>query len=485
MPKRYIVLLAAGAISLAIVLLLPSFTARAIVTVLLLVVAAVLLIRVFSNKTSDEKFEANDFEQSSSDESPADTFALGKLFEATMNGMREGLLVVDKDMRVVASNTAAHRLFNLSRGKLDAQRLTELTRNPAIYSAFLDALKGAERSGVKVETHGPERLVFDLRVVPLGPLGDSRGDSSGDSGGRGARLSKSANGRGLAQGEPQAAQGALGVFIDVTRIEHLESVRQEFLSNVSHELRTPLTAILAFIETLEAGAIDDKEASHRFLSIIRRNSTRMQDLIDDILELSAIEAGNVAVKAEQIELAPLVDDVIASLATKSEAVVVRNEVARQAMVFADARRLEQMLTNLVENAIKFNRANGTVTISFETAGAGSGPRSEHGRSPRVSKGSVTGNSEDETAKAPGPPSQTQPARDKIVVADTGEGIPAQHLERLFERFYRADRARSREMGGTGLGLAIVKHLARAHGGEVSVTSEVGKGSTFTIELPGK
>jgi two-component system phosphate regulon sensor histidine kinase PhoR len=370
------------------------------------------------------------------DEGPSqEIFALGKLFEATMSGMREGLLVVDKDMRVVASNKAAHRLFNLSQGKLNSQRLTELTRHPAVYSAFLDALKGTERSGVKIETHGPERLVFDLRVVPL----------------------TSANGRKAASG---AAQGALGVFIDITRIERLEHVRQEFLSNVSHELRTPLTAILAFIETLEAGAIDDTEASRRFLSIIRRNATRMQNLIDDILELSAIEAGNVQVKPEQVELSPIVTDVIASLAGKSaaEGVVINNAVPREALVFADARRLEQMLTNLVENAIKFNRENGQVTIRLESGARPGGKRQR-----------------DETSEASG--------RDKIIVEDTGEGIPAQHLERLFERFYRVDRARSRDMGGTGLGLAIVKHLARAHGGEVSVTSELGKGSTFTIELP--
>ncbi len=140
-----------------------------------------------------------------------------------MTGMREGLLVVNKDMRVVASNPAAHKLFNPSVPALKSQRLTELTRNPAIYSAFLDGLKGIERSGVKVETHGPERQVFDLRVVPIG----------------------SANGNG--------AEGALGVFFDITRTERLEIVRQEFLSNVSHELRTPLTAIIAFVETLENG----------------------------------------------------------------------------------------------------------------------------------------------------------------------------------------------------------------------------------------
>lgn len=432
MSKRNAFLIAAVTVSLGAVLLLSSFTARAIAAVVLLA-AAGWLIKAFSKQTSTDHSPGADGGEDLGDrEAPADAFALGKLFEATLNGMREGLIVVDKDMRVVASNAAAHSLFNLSRGKLDAQRLTELTRNPAIYSAFLDALKGTERSGVRVETHGPERLVFDLRVVPL------------------------TNSNGKPERSGPEAEGALGVFIDVTRLERLEQVRQEFLSNVSHELRTPLTAMLAFIETLEAGAIDDKEASQRFLSIIRRNAVRMHELIDDTLELSAIESGNVKLRAELIELAPIVNDVLASLAAKASAqgVVVSSAVARDAMVYADARRLEQMLTNLVENAIKFNRENGTVTISYEDQVAGVRDRS-----------AVAGR------------------RSRIIVQDSGEGIPAQHLERLFERFYRADRARSRELGGTGLGLAIVKHLARAHGGEVTVTSELGKGSTFTIELP--
>jgi len=438
MSKRNAFLIPAVAVSLTVVLLLPSLTARAVVAAVLLLAAAGWLIKAFSNRTSTEQLPTSGVhEEGGEAEAPSDTFAQGKLFEATMNGMREGLIVVDKDMRVVASNAAAHRLFNLSRGKLDAQRLTELTRNPAIYSAFLDALKGTERSGVKVETHGPERLVFDLRVVPL----------------------MNSNGK-RSEGNAQAAkgaEGALGVFIDVTRVERLEQVRQEFLSNVSHELRTPLTAMIAFIETLEAGAIDDKEASQRFLSIIRRNATRMHEVIDDTLELSAIESGNVKVRAELVELAPIVNDVIASLAAKASAqgIVVSNAVAREAMVYADARRLEQMLTNLVENAIKFNRKNGTVTIRSEEDAEGEANE----RSPATGR------------------------RSRIRVQDSGEGIPAQHLERLFERFYRADRARSREMGGTGLGLAIVKHLARAHGGEVTVTSEFGKGSVFTIELP--
>jgi two-component system, OmpR family, phosphate regulon sensor histidine kinase PhoR len=341
-------------------------------------------------------------------------FSAGSLFEATMSGMREGLLVVNKDMRVVASNPAAHKLFNASLTKLQSQRLTELTRNPAIYSAFLDGLKGKEVSGVKVETHGPERQVFDLRVVPIG----------------------SANGNG--------AEGALGVFFDITRTERLELVRQEFLSNVSHELRTPLTSIMAFVETLESGATDDPESCQRFLSIIRKNASRMHTLIDDILDLTAIESGNVQLGAGPVNLHELVNDVCASLPNQASArkVSLQNNVPPGTFVYADARRLEQMLTNLIDNGIKFSSENGTVSIAYQSG-----------------------------------------SRDQILVQDNGDGIPAQHLERLFERFYRIDRARSRELGGTGLGLAIVKHLALLHGGEVTVESELGKGSTFTIHLP--
>jgi len=330
-----------------------------------------------------------------------------------MSGMREGLLAVDHEMRVIAFNPAVFRLFSPRGMNLTSRRLTELTRNPAICGAFLDALRGEDRSGVKVETYDSHRRIFDLRVVPL-------------------------------KGSDGDTQGAIGVFFDVTRLEKLERVRQEFLSNVSHELRTPLTSILAFVETLESGALEDRENSLRFLSIIRKNSLRMHTLIDDILELSAIEAGNVKVAAKDIKLYPVVCDVVNSLAAKasSRAITVNNDIRPDETVFADARRLEQMLTNLVDNAIKFNREAGTVTIKFENG-----------------------------------------ARSRILVQDTGDGIPAHHRERLFERFYRIDRARSRELGGTGLGLAIVKHLARAHDGEVRVESKLGEGSVFIIDLP--
>jgi two-component system phosphate regulon sensor histidine kinase PhoR len=364
--------------------------------------------RLFTNREKSLPRDAQDTDQTD------EIFAPSSLFQATLAGMREGLLVVNKDMRVVASNPAAHKLFSSSPAKLNSQRLTELTRNPAIYSAFLDGLKGNEVAGVKVEIHGPERQVFDLRVVPIGNF----------------------NGHG--------AEGALGVFFDITRTERLELVRQEFLSNVSHELRTPLTAILAFVETLESGAKEDPESCQRFLSIIRKNAARMHGLIDDILELTSIEGGNVQLRAAPVDLHELVNDVCASLTTQASArnIALHNNVAPGVSVYADARRLEQMLTNLVDNGIKFSHENGAVSIGYESG-----------------------------------------ARDRILVSDNGDGIPAQHLERLFERFYRVDRARSRELGGTGLGLAIVKHLALLHGGEVTVESEVGKGSTFTLHLP--
>jgi two-component system phosphate regulon sensor histidine kinase PhoR len=341
---------------------------------------------------------------------PSDT-----LLRMTMNSMREGVIVVDESMRVVASNRAADETFNRAGvGALRDRRLEELTRNPAIHAAFRAALERADGAEVKVEMRDEGRRMFQLRVAPL------------------------------LIGEETKSRGAIGVFFDITRLERLERVRQEFLSNVSHELRTPLTAILAYVETLEDGALEDQENNRRFLSVIRRNASRMHNLIDDILELSAIEAGNVQLEPGDVRLRRLVDDVATALATRAEerGVSIVNEVGEDVIVTADARRLEQMLTNLMDNAVKFNREGGRVTVSHE-----------------------------------------RDARERIVVADTGDGIPAEHVERIFERFYRIDRARSRELGGTGLGLAIVKHLARAHGGEVSVRSSVGAGSAFIIELP--
>ena len=328
--------------------------------------------------------------------------------------MRESVIVVGDDMRILASNSAAYNAFARSNGALEDKRLSEVVRDLTLHEAFRKALEEGASCDIELEIPGVERRKYDVHIAPI---------------------------------EFDKTKGAIGIFYDITQIEHLERVRQEFLSNVSHELRTPLTSILAFVETLEDGAINDEENNQRFLKVIRKNAQRMHHLIDDILELSFIESGAIALQPKAVNLHSLIEEVFTNLSGKAKErrIKLKNAIPKETLIFADAVRLEQMLTNLIDNAIKFNTKVGNVTVDF-------------------------------AKKAD---------RDIISVTDTGEGISSEHLQRIFERFYRTDRARSREIGGTGLGLAIVKHLARLHGGEVAVASNLGKGSTFSIELPSK
>lgn len=326
--------------------------------------------------------------------------------------IREGILIVGENMRIASFNDAAFQAFARRNEDLKNKRLSEVIRDFSLHEAFDKALKEKISSRVRVEIINKDRRIYDVRITPI-------------------ELAESIQ--------------VIGVFYDVTQIEHLERVRQEFLSNVSHELRTPLTSILAFVETLENGGIYDEENNQRFLSVIRKNAERMHLLIDDIAELSSIEAGNVSVEIKKVKLHYLVREVFSILEAKANdrEILLKNDVPQETFVMADYIRLEQMLTNLVDNAIKFNNQRGIVTISYR-------PENEI---------------------------------DIIEVSDTGEGIIKEQLQRIFERFYRVDRARTREIGGTGLGLAIVKHLARLHRGEVKVNSVLGEGSTFSIELP--
>jgi two-component system, OmpR family, phosphate regulon sensor histidine kinase PhoR len=326
--------------------------------------------------------------------------------------MREGVIIVGEDTRIIASNQPAYEAFARKNGALETKRLSEAIRDLSVHEAFRKALEFDEPSEVKFEFLHNERRTFLVRVSPV---------------------------------EFEDTKHAIGIFYEQTQIEHLEKVRQEFLSNVSHELRTPLTAILAFVETLEDGAIDDKANNQRFLVVIRKNAERMHHLIDDILELSSIEAGKIELEPKKVFLANLVDEIFLNVSGKADErkIALKNNVEKSSTVWADRARLEQMLTNLIDNAVKFNREGGAVEVNLAETDA----------------------------------------TNLISIGDEGEGIAAEHLPRLFERFYRTDRARSREIGGTGLGLAIVKHLARLHEGEVSVVSTVEKGSTFTIELP--
>ncbi len=347
------------------------------------------------------------FANKKSRENPS-VLLLGKILKT----MRESVIVVGEDTRILASNQSAHDAFGRKNGALANKRLSEVIRDLSLHEAFRWALEEDKSSDLELEIPGIEKRRYDAHIAPV---------------------------------ELDETKGAIGIFYDVTHVEHLERVRQEFLSNVSHELRTPLTSILAFVETLEDGAIRDEENNQRFLAVIRKNAQRMHHLIDDILELSSIESGQVRLEPKDVNLKALVEEIFTNLSAKTveRKIKLINKVPEEKFVFADAVRLEQMLTNLIDNAVKFNRDSGSVKVSYQTNGT----------------------------------------KDLILVADTGEGISGEHLQRIFERFYRTDRARSREIGGTGLGLAIVKHLVRLHGGEISVSSNVGKGATFSIELP--
>ncbi len=338
--------------------------------------------------------------------------ASNRLLQGIIDTAREAVFVVDDAMRIKAANAAANIAFARGNGSLEDRQLSEIIRDVRLHAAFRTCIDQNAAADIKLEIGAIEKRTFDIHIAPF---------------------------------ESDGRRHAMGFFYDVTQVERLEKVRQEFLSNISHELRTPLTSIMAFVETLEDGAIDDADNNRRFLSVIRRNAERMHVLIADILELSLIESGNVSIDKNHVRLAHLIDEIFDSLSTKSDEreILLSHEIDPETRVYADLGRLEQMLTNLIDNAIKFNRTSGTVEVTLK---------------------------------------QT-PEYSVISVADTGEGIMAEHLGRIFERFYRLDRGRTREVGGTGLGLAIVKHLARLHGGEVSVESELGRGTTFHIELP--
>jgi len=247
------------------------------------------------------------------------------------------------------------------------------------------------------------------------------------------------------------AFGFVIVLHDVTELRRLEVVRRDFVANVSHELRTPLTAIKGYAETLLGAAGDDRKIARRFLTVIDRHSERLGRLIDDLLTLSDLELGRTPLMLGEVNVATAVDDVLQILsdtAQRSE-VRIRAQVAPETPpVLADGDRLRQVLINLVDNAIKYTPAGGEVVVRIGLA-----------RPPRA------------------------PATVEIAVADTGVGIPTQDLPRLTERFFRVDKARSRELGGTGLGLAIVKHIVQAHHGELEITSAVGQGTTVSAYLP--
>lgn len=333
------------------------------------------------------------------------------LQEHILNDMREGVILLGPDGRIAMVNPALREMWLLGADAIGRIPL-EVTRQAEIHGLFERVRLSKTAQSAEIESGGlrPRRLL--AHAAPL----------TGGSG------------------------GVLGVFVDVTDLRHLETVRRDFVANVSHELRTPVATIRSAAETLRDAARNDPEAAEAFLSIIERNAERMGRLVDDLLELSRIEAGEFRLHLEPLRMAEAVEQVLA--AHRKTAAEKRIRLSAELpetlpQVVADRSALEQVLTNLIGNALKYSPDEASVTVR----------------------------------------AMAQGDRVHISVEDTGPGIGPQHLPRLFERFYRADAGRSRKLGGTGLGLSIVRHLVGAMGGRVGVDSTPGVGSNFHFDLP--
>jgi two-component system phosphate regulon sensor histidine kinase PhoR len=333
--------------------------------------------------------------------------------QVLFNSMLEGLLLLDRNRKIYLANRAFKNLFGLKtelRGKtvMEALRVHEL-------AALVERVEG-DGQVFDYELKLPELSERWLQV-------------------NAAAIFNSAGER----------EGTILVFHDLTRLKRLERTREEFVANVSHELRTPLSLIKGYVETLLDGARANPEVAQRFLKIIERNTQRLDLLIQDLLSISALESGRVKLNLQPVALRPLVEKTFNDLKPPADNknVVLVNQLPELAVI-GDVNRIDQVLANLVDNAIKYGRVQGTVVVGGQ---------------------------------------KTDDNKIEVFVQDDGPGIPPEALDRVFERFYRVDKARSREQGGTGLGLSIVKHIVQAHGGEVWAKSEPGKGATFFFTLP--
>lgn len=333
--------------------------------------------------------------------------------EAIFNSMVEGVLVVDRSERIVSANPAIEKIFGIRRDGARGLLLLEAIRNNDIASLIGDALRKARQVSDEIEIVYPVRRIFQINATPMM--------------------------------DKDGVSGCLAVIHDITEIRRLETVRSDFVANVSHELKTPLTSIKGFVETLLEGAIDDRQNGPAFLKIIQDHTDRLDRLVNDLLALSHLESREMALKRETFGLRKLSAEIMMGFQSqiRKKAIEICDELPAELTVTADRGRVGQVLTNLIDNAIKFNRDGGRIRISCVDSG-----------------GAV-----------------------KVTVEDSGCGIPARELGRIFERFYRVDKARSRDLGGTGLGLSIVKHIVELHGGSVGVDSVEGAGSKFWFTLP--
>lgn len=329
-------------------------------------------------------------------------------------GMQEPILLVRKDGEILLVNPAFQKSFGFGLEEVRGRNILEVLRNNDLHVALEKCLKEGKDGESVAEIPGLEPRHFEVRTVYLASQGRE--------------------------------VSVLAVLHDVTQLKKIERVRRDFVANVSHELRTPLGAILGSSETLLAGAMDDPADLREFLGIIRNNADRLQELIQDLLDLAKIESPEMPLRLDDVDLAKVVEDCAATVQRQIQAKRLKFSTAIPASlrVRADLLHLKQVVSNLLENAVKYNREEGAIRVSADPAGDWV----------------------------------------EISVTDTGKGIPSEDLSRVFERFYRVEKDRSRAPeGGTGLGLSIAKHIVEGHGGKIWVQSELGKGSTFRFTIP--
>ena len=333
---------------------------------------------------------------------------------AILASMEEGVAVIGGDNRLIYCNGAFRQSAGIPNISCEGRPVAELVRHSDLLSFILKALNGGETLRGEVTVGSIRTRSYAVTSAPIRSEG--------------------------------ATKGAVMVLHDITEMRRLERARRDFIANISHEFKTPLTAIQGFAETLLGGALEDAQNRRRFLEIMREHTVRLGRLTDDLLKLAQIEAGQMYREKQPVAVSQIIDPCMdgARIEARQKQLLLEAEYSADLpLLSGDLRSLQEILQNLLDNALRYTAAGGSIRVKAAVEGS----------------------------------------EMVLSVADTGIGIPKADQDRIFERFYRADAARSRESGGTGLGLSIVKHLVEAHGGHIRVESEVGKGSTFYVHLP--
>ena len=358
--------------------------------------------------------------------------------EAVLTSITEAILVTDQSGRILMGNRIFEKLFGVS-DAIEGRMPIELVRHRDVQDAIDQTLKTRQAVFLDLTRSDDRERHFDVQIAPI--LQDDH------------------------------IAGSVTIFYDITELRRLERMRKDFVANVSHELRTPLTTIKGCASTLADGALDDQEASQRFVQMINTHADRLHNLVENILDLSRIESGAMPLETSVYSIQELVNSVVGQIRplAREKTLAIEVNIKENVQVQCDRKLIEQALLNLLDNAVKYTPEGGKIWIQTR----------DFKQVENVDENRRNGHEKGENA------TQTRTRRIALEVRDTGIGVPLSDMDRIFERFYRVDKGRSRAMGGTGLGLSIVRHIMDAHGERIYVESEQGKGSTFGLTLPRK